>query len=138
MHVPYDIDSANYVSQEITVREVIEMIENGDPNVTHYISQQPVEKFPGLADDINLDDVCCCPTDERQAYVWIGGKNTRSGYHFDLVDNALLQVMGQKHVRLVAPSDAANMYPYADFIHKSKVNAHYCIGETASSFTNSI
>jgi hypothetical protein len=46
----------------------------------------------------------------RYRRAWIGATGTGSGFHRDIADNVLVQVLGEKRVHLVSPADDASMY----------------------------
>lgn len=52
----------------------------------------------------------------------MGGTGTKSGWHYDLADNIIIQITGEKHIRLVSPADSKYMHPYIDVRHKSQVD----------------
>ena len=49
------------------------------------------------------------------------GSNTRSGLHYDYVDNFFVQVHGRKDVVLAAPEEARNLHVFSDCHTKSRV-----------------
>lgn len=59
-----------------------------------------------------------CP---RYVTLWLGNR-TRSGLHYDTLDNLLLQVYGSKKVMIVAAEHSASVYPYSDAVSKSRIN----------------
>lgn len=49
------------------------------------------------------------PREERDGFFWMGPKGTITPFHHDLTNNLLLQIVGRKHVKLVATHDGALM-----------------------------
>ena len=43
-------------------------------------------------------------------FFWFGPAGTRTPFHHDLTNNFMSQILGRKHVRLIAPWDAAKVY----------------------------
>jgi hypothetical protein len=59
---------------------------------------------------------------DRDPNIWVGGKGTKSGWHYDLAHNILIQVTGEKHIRIAHPNQSPYMHPYIDARHKSQVD----------------
>lgn len=47
---------------------------------------------------------------------------TKSGWHYDLAHNIIVQITGEKHIRLVCPADSQYMHSFIDARHKSQVD----------------
>lgn len=54
--------------------------------------------------------------------IWFGGNGTRSGLHFDVMDNLHAVVFGEKTFVLFPPEDAQHLYPYPDVPLQSQVD----------------
>ena len=99
---------------ELKLPEALDLIyNNSDQSKKYYLMQQSMYKdFPDLLSDIALPKYA----DKQNKHVinlWLGeaGVNTRP--HYDTYNNFLTQIVGRKRVRLFAPTDSHNMYPYA-------------------------
>lgn len=53
--------------------------------------------------------------------LWVGSK-TRSGMHYDWVDNIFAQIYGSKRVLMVSKDEMRNMYPFSDSHTKCRVD----------------
>jgi hypothetical protein len=100
----------------LKVREFIEMMESG---ACCYIDQADIDRFPGLASACPIDTLV--PAGRRFVNLWMGAR-TRSGLHYDSMDNFLIQCYGDKAVILAAPDDRRSLYPFADNIAKSRID----------------
>lgn len=100
----------------LTVSEFVDLMTSGAPC---YIDQADVSRFPGLADACPIDSLVA--QGRRFANLWVGAK-TRSGLHYDPMDNFLIQVYGSKEAILAAPGDRRLLYPFPDNIAKSRVD----------------
>ena len=111
-----------YLSKEkahrrtLKVKELIELMDFG---VSCYIDQADISLFPGLAEAFPIDTLV--PAGLRFVNVWIGAR-TRSGFHYDYMDNFFVQVFGEKTVILAAPSNRKDLYPFGDNIAKSQID----------------
>jgi len=111
-----------YLSKEkahrrtLKVREFIELMDSG---ACCYIDQADISRFPGLAEACPVDTLL--PTGRRFINLWIGAR-TRSGLHYDSMDNFLVQIFGDKTAILAAPSDRKALYPFGDNIAKSRID----------------
>lgn len=101
-----------------------------DTNTTGYLAQHDLfAQIPALRNDIAIPDYCYSDLPnpaigEQEALpenrdspsevyinIWLGPANTISPLHTDPHHNILVQVLGQKYVRLYAPSQTPNLYP---------------------------
>lgn len=48
--------------------------------------------------------------DERKGYFWLGPAGTVTPFHHDLTNNFMMQLMGRKRVRLIAPCHTPQLY----------------------------
>ncbi|XP_069107378.1 tRNA wybutosine-synthesizing protein 5-like [Argopecten irradians] len=71
------------------------------------------QQFPQLADDIKFPDFY--PPDKLFSSVFrIASRRTQLWTHYDVMDNLLIQVVGQKRVVLYSPEDVDKMYLNGD------------------------
>jgi hypothetical protein len=100
----------------MTVRELVALMESGAPC---YIDQADISRFPKLADACPIDSLIA--QGRRFVNLWVGAR-TRSGLHYDPMDNYLIQIYGRKEAILAAPADRKSLYPFPDNIAKSRVD----------------
>ncbi|WP_256077329.1 cupin-like domain-containing protein [Massilia sp. YIM B04103] len=50
------------------------------------------------------------PAGEQQGFFWFGPAGTITPFHHDLTNNFMVQIMGRKRVRLIAPCDTPRLY----------------------------
>jgi lysine-specific demethylase 8 len=74
--------------------------------------------LPGLEHD--FDFASLSPPDVKAVILWMGA-STRSGMHFDYVDNLFAQVHGTKLAILAAPEEARHLHLFPDSHTKSQV-----------------
>ena len=103
----------------LKLSEFTELMESGAPC---YIDQADLSMFPGLADACLIDTLI--PQGRRFVNLWMGAR-TRSGLHYDPMDNFLVQIYGKKKVFLAAPAERTRLYPFADNISKSRVDPEH-------------
>lgn len=112
--VPYEHTDINY-RQPMSIAEFVEQM---TPGQRCYIDQLKVEFFEGLEGDYDFADFKT--PDIKATTVWIGS-NTRSGLHYDYVDNFFAQIHGSKLAILAAPEEVRNLHVYPDTHLKSQV-----------------
>jgi hypothetical protein len=112
--VPYRARDVDH-RQTMTVRELVARMNAGD---RCYIDQAVVGMYPGL--DAEYDFQSLQPPNILTVLVWIGSR-TRSGLHYDYVDNLFAQVHGTKAAILAAPEEAPNLHVFNDTHTKSQV-----------------
>lgn len=71
-----------------------------------------VPDYCGLSDELREEE----DNDEIDVKAWFGPKNTVSPMHYDVKNNLLCQVVGQKKVILAAPEDTPNLYAHENFM----------------------
>ncbi len=84
-----------------------------------YLDQVDLGRFPGLDADVPIDTMI--PSGRRFANIWMGAR-TRSGLHYDPMDNYLIQVFGEKIALLAAPDQRRRLYPFGDNVAKSRID----------------
>lgn len=83
-----------------------------------YLDQSDISRFVGLEADYSFAWINAASVTTS---LWIGSQ-TRSGLHYDLCDNWLVQVYGQKKALLVSPQESRCLYPFHDNVTKSQVD----------------
>ncbi|HEX8620258.1 MAG TPA: cupin-like domain-containing protein [Thermoanaerobaculia bacterium] len=112
--VPYQFTDADY-RRAMTVAQFVELMKSGD---RCYVDQLSVSRYEGVADEYHFDTLG--PHELKDVVFWMGA-NTRSGLHYDYVDNFFAQVHGTKVVILAAPDQARNLHLFSDCHTKSQV-----------------
>jgi hypothetical protein len=112
--VPYLYRDRDF-RRPMTVREFVDLMGTGD---RCYIDQVPMDLLPGL--DHDFDFASLFPPDVKGIILWMGA-STRSGMHYDWVDNLFAQVHGTKLAILAAPEEARLLHPFPDCHTKSQV-----------------
>lgn len=112
--VPYNHRDIDF-RRSMKVREFVELMRTGD---RCYIDQVPINNMPGLEHDFDFESLA--PGDVKAVIIWMGA-STRSGMHFDYVDNLFAQVHGTKLVVVAAPEEARLLHPFPDAHSKSQV-----------------
>lgn len=114
---PYDTN--RYRNVEMTISECIDRM-NGlklnpvlAPGERYYLYQSPAEHFQDILGD--LDDPPYLPEglgpDRRVVQsVWISGAGNVTPIHYDLSENILVQILGEKRVLLWDPTQYALLY----------------------------
>ncbi len=112
--VPYRYRDTDF-RRTLTVREFVELMRTGD---RCYIDQVSLARLPGLERDVDFASLA--PPDVKDVILWMGA-STRSGMHYDYVDNLFAQVHGTKLVIIAAPEEARLLHPFPDCHSKSQV-----------------
>jgi hypothetical protein len=112
--VPYEFRDDDY-RRRMTVGEFVSLMNSGN---RCYIDQVSVSRYAGAERDFTFDALR--PPEVKDVVFWMGA-NTRSGMHYDYVDNFFAQVHGTKDVILAAPQEARNLHVFSDCHTKSQV-----------------
>jgi hypothetical protein len=112
--VPYQARDVDH-RKTMTVRELVARMDAGE---RCYIDQVVAGKYPGLEEDFEFESLQ--PPNILTVLVWIGSR-TRSGLHYDYIDNFFAQVHGTKTAILAAPEEARNLHVFDDAHTKSQV-----------------
>ncbi|CAG8502438.1 451_t:CDS:2 [Ambispora gerdemannii] len=90
--------------------------ETSDNNNISYLAQHNLfDQIPRLKEDILVPDYCFVDTEPLDNVIinaWFGPKGTISPMHTDPYHNLLAQVVGEKYIRLYAPEETPNVYPF--------------------------
>lgn len=113
--VPYTQTEAAH-RQSMRMSEFIDRMAAGE---RCYLDQSDMTRFDGLAEDLSFESII--PSSPRIINLWLGFQ-TRSGLHYDLSDNLLVQVYECKKAMLVAPDESRCVYPFGDNVSKSRVD----------------
>ena len=100
-----------------------ELIDLMSKNNSCYLAQEDMQAFKDLKEHYNFTELVPSHIQGKNILtnIWIGS-NTRSGLHFDNVDNFLAQIYGTKNVILISPNDISFVYPIPSNFHKSPIN----------------
>jgi len=102
--------------RSLAMKEFIDIMQSDQ---TCYLDQSDIKAFQAISHDYQLNTLM--PTGSNFTSLWIGN-NTRSGLHYDNMDNFFIQIYGEKRVTLLAPDAAKYVYPFGDNISKSQVD----------------
>jgi lysine-specific demethylase 8 len=113
--VPYASANAAHASI-MHLSELATLLRNG---TACYMNQVPLRYFPALAREIDFERLGI--RNVKAVNIWIG-LGTKSGLHFDPMDNMFAQIHGRKRVLLFAPCCSNSLYPFPDVPSKSQVD----------------
>jgi lysine-specific demethylase 8 len=113
--VPYNRTDAEHCAS-MTLAELGELMTRG---ARCYGAQIDAGRFDGLQPSPDLDRVL--PPGPRIVNLWIGSR-TKSGLHYDAMDNLFVQIDGIKHAIVAAPQDSRALYPFEDNPTKSRID----------------
>ncbi len=109
--------------KNVSLSEFVDMmLSDSDPC---YIRQSNVKNFPGCDAYFDFGDIVPLNGLENVPNIWMGSKNTKSSLHFDQLSSLFVQVYGRKRVKLFAPIDAKNLYPFPDNIGTSQIDPYH-------------
>jgi lysine-specific demethylase 8 len=95
------------------------------PEQEIYLWKRTIEQFPGLNEDFSFEQIKPGRGTPTYTNIWLSTAGSRSGLHFDRHDNIFAQMVGQKSVLLLPPEEASRIYPFHDFIERSRIDPEY-------------
>lgn len=101
---------------EILVSDFLDRAEAGECCI---VDANQRARFDGLLEDCNFEDLV--GDADQFSSLWLGSR-TRSGLHYDILDNFLIQVHGKKEVIVVAPGAPRDFYNFPEDMTKSRVD----------------
>lgn len=113
--VPY-INSNQAARCRMNLRE---FLKNCLPKGHCYIDQHPLSHFPGIQRSLPIQKLL---GDHKHIAKFWFGKGTKSGLHFDALDNFLVMIRGKKTAVLASPKESKNVYPFLDRTTKSQLD----------------
>jgi lysine-specific demethylase 8 len=112
--VPYTFKDVDH-RQKMTVHDFVARMATGD---RCYVDQMRVASYEGIEREYPFEQLG--PDDVKDILLWMGSR-TRSGLHYDYIDNLFAQIHGTKLAVLAAPSEAPNLHVFPDCHTKSQV-----------------
>jgi hypothetical protein len=91
------------------IRRIVEDGPSNDFYVTAYNSLWNKQALARLWADIGNIPGLLAPAETRDGFFWMGPQGTITPFHHDLTNNLLVQLVGEKRVKLVAAADLPRM-----------------------------
>ncbi len=92
---------------------VLERLRSGEPSNDFYITASNDDEndrlLAALWSDVGEMPGILEGRDERDGFFWMGPQGTITPFHHDLTNNLIVQIAGEKRVKLVAPHDTPLM-----------------------------
>jgi hypothetical protein len=112
----------------MTLGQYLDLVESGEAERRHlYLALFDIlNEVPGAADEVDFSIMGRPPIHYRRA--WIGAAGSGSGFHHDIANNILAQVVGEKTVRIASPADTSKFYEsdrFDSFTYYSSVDADH-------------
>jgi hypothetical protein len=106
--------NTNVKNIELKLPEALDLLfDNSDQNKRYLLLPQSIDAdFPELLTDIDVPKY----EDKKREHVTnlcIGKSDINTMIHYDTSNSFITQIVGRKRIRLFAPTDSYNMYPYA-------------------------
>jgi ribosomal protein L16 Arg81 hydroxylase len=109
----YELNSIAH-KRQMPFGEYVEMVRNCGASNDFYMTanndsknrealKELWEDVGGLPDYLDEDP-------ERRGFFWFGPQGTITPFHHDLTNNFMAQIIGRKHVKLIAPWELAKVY----------------------------
>lgn len=117
--------SANLKKANVSLLSYLDYLQSqassGDsPRV--YLAQQTLSEVEVLKEDVNIPEICL-KTGKGHLYnsnLWLGGpQGSVSPCHYDPFNGLLVQIFGEKEVKLVHPQYSENLYPAYHTVQKN-------------------
>lgn len=113
--VPFLVPESEF-RRALTMRAFWEELEAG----RSWIDEQALSTLPGLEDDLRMAELMGSRP-RLELNLWLG-RGTKSGLHFDPMDNFLIMIRAHKFVALASSREAARLYPFVGSIMRSQLD----------------
>ncbi len=109
----YELNSIAH-KRQVPFGEYVEMVRNCGSSNDFYMTanndSKNRESLKELWDDVGTLPEYLDNDPARRGFFWFGPKGTITPFHHDLTNNFMAQIMGRKHVKLIAPCELAKVY----------------------------
>ena len=112
--VPYQFTDVDF-RETMSIHEFVQRMKSGE---RCYIDQVLAGFFEGMDGDYRFEDFQA--PDIKAVVFWLGS-NTRSGLHYDHVDNFFAQICGSKLAIIAEPLEGRNLHLFTDCHTKSQI-----------------
>lgn len=111
----YEMNSIAH-KRQMPFGEYVELVrhagESNDFYMTANNDSRNREALKELWDDIGALPEYLDESGGRQGFFWFGPQGTITPFHHDLTNNFMMQIIGRKKVRLMAPCESARVYNF--------------------------
>lgn len=111
----YEMNSIAHKKQ-MRFGQYVELVRNAGASNDFYMTanndSRNREALKELWDDIGALPEYLDESRGRQGFFWFGPQGTITPFHHDLTNNFMMQIIGRKKVRLMAPCESARVYNF--------------------------
>ena len=109
----YEMNSIAH-KRQMKFGEYVELVRNAGASNDFYMTanndSRNREALKELWDDIGALPDYLNEDNARQGFFWFGPQGTITPFHHDLTNNFMMQIVGRKQVRLMAPCESSRVY----------------------------
>ena len=109
----YEMNSIAH-KRQMTFGEYVELVRSAGASNDFYMTanndSRNREALKELWDDIGALPEYLDESRGRQGFFWFGPQGTITPFHHDLTNNFMMQIVGRKKVRLMAPCESSRVY----------------------------